>query len=183
MDRPLLSAAFAAVLVAAVWQLARQISPERPARDVVPPLAVLTLLTSAVLATYAAAGMTDVPVAAASAATAVVLWSPLPAGARPARGAGSAATILAKPSGLLALGGLVLATTVLRGRAAILGLVGTAVGIGLGVLYDAWRAARLDSGLVDLLRAGNDDFWLERRPRDSTQSWAPPGSAKARGCS
>jgi len=73
----LLSAGFAAVLVAAVWQLARQLTPEGVVRDYLAPLAVLSLLTSAVLAAYAAAGMTDVPVAAASAATAVALWSRL----------------------------------------------------------------------------------------------------------
>lgn len=159
----LLSASFAALLVYAVWQLARQLSLAPRARDVVPPLAVLTLLTSAVFAGYAAAGMTDVPVAAASAATAAVLWSHLtPRALVPLAALGAAATILAKPSGLLALGGLVLATAILRGRAATLGLVGAAVGIGAGLLYDSWQAARLDVGLVDLLRAGNDDFWLER---------------------
>jgi hypothetical protein len=159
----LLSATFAALLVAAVWQLARQISAERRARDFVPPLAVLSLLTSAVFAGYAAAGMTDVPVTAASAATAVVLWSSVsPSVLVPLAATGAAATILAKPSGLLALGGLVLATAVLRGRTATLGLAGVALGIAIGVLYDAWQAARLDVGLVDLLRAGNDDFWLER---------------------
>jgi hypothetical protein len=158
-----LSACFAAILVAAVWQLARQISPEQPARDFIPPLAVLGLLTSAVFAGYAAAGMTDVPVAAASAATAVVLWSRLsPLALVPLTALGAAATILAKPSGLLALLGLLLATVVLRGRAALLGLTGAAIGVGAGVAYDAWQAARLDVGLSELLRAGNDDFWLER---------------------
>jgi len=159
----LLSATFAALLVAAVWQLARQISAERPTRDFVPPLAVLGLLTSAVFAGYAAAGMTDVPVTAASAATAVVLWSSVsPSLLVPLAATGAAATVLAKPSGLLALGGLVLATAVLRGRTATLGLAGAAIGVAMGLLYDAWQAARLDVGLVDLLRAGNDDFWLER---------------------
>jgi 4-amino-4-deoxy-L-arabinose transferase-like glycosyltransferase len=159
----LLSACFAAVLVAAVWQLARQVAPQRPARDLVPHLTVLGLLSSAVLATYAAAGMTDVPVAAASAATAVALWSRLsPRALVPLAALGAAATILAKPSGLLALAGLALATVVLRRRAAILGLAGLAIGIAVALLYDAWQAARLDAGLGALLRAGNDDFWLER---------------------
>jgi hypothetical protein len=159
----LLSACFAAVLVAALWQLAREIAPERPARDFAPTLAVLGLLTSAVFAAYVAAGMTDVPVAAASAATAAVLWSDLaPRALVPLATLGAAATILAKPSGLLALAGLVLATVVLRGRAAIVGLAGAAIGVGLALLYDAWQAARFDVDLADLLRAGNDDFWLER---------------------
>ena len=159
----LLSAAFAAILVAAVWQLARQLAPERPARDFMPPLAVVGLLTSAVLATFAAAGMTDVPVAAACAATAVVLWCRLSPGAVVVLAAlAAAATVLAKPSGLLALVGLALATAVLRGRSALPGLVGAAIGVGLGLAYDAWQAARLDAGLGALLRAGNDSFWLER---------------------
>jgi len=159
----LLSAAFAAILVAAVWQLARQLAPERPARDFMPPLAVVGLLTSAVLATFAAAGMTDVPVAAACAATAVVLWCRLSPGAVVVLAAlAAAATVLAKPSGLLALVGLALATAVLRGRSALPGLVGAAIGVGLGLAYDAWQAARLDAGLGALLRAGNDSFWLCR---------------------
>ena len=58
--------------------------------------------------------------------------------------------------------GLALATAVLRGRAALPGLAGAAIGVGLGIAYDAWQAARLDAGLAALLRAGNDSFWLER---------------------
>ena len=159
----LLSAAFAAVLVAAVWQLARQLAPERPARDFMPPLAVVGLLTSAVFAAFALAGMTDVPVAAACAATAVVLWSRLsPRTLVVLAALAAAATVLAKPSGLLVLAGLALATAVLRGRAALPGLLGAAIGVGLAIAYDAWQAARLDVGLAALLRAGNDSFWLER---------------------
>lgn len=68
--------------------------------------------------------------------------------------------MLAKPSGLLALAGLALATLVLRGRAGGPGLVG--VGIGTLLALDAWHASRFDVPLTELLRAGNDDFWLER---------------------
>jgi hypothetical protein len=159
----LLSAGFAAILVAAVWQLARQLSSEGAVRDLFPPLAVGVLLTSSVLASFAAAGLTDVPVAAASAATAVVLFSTRPAStAIPLAALGAATTILAKPSGLLALAGLVLATLAFRGRGSASRLVGIAAGIGIAVAYDAWHAARLDVPLSELLRAGNDDFWLER---------------------
>lgn len=159
----LLSLGFAALLVAAVWQLARQVSGESRARPFLAPLAVGVLLSSAVLATYAAAGMTDVPVAAASAATAVALWSSLPPGwLIGLSAAGAAATVLAKPSGLLALTGIALATVVLRRRAAISGLVGVGIGTLVAVAYDAWHAARAGVPLADLLRAGNDDFWLER---------------------
>ena len=37
-----------------------------------------------------------------------------------------------------------------------------AIGSILGIAYDAWQAARLDTDLSAVLRAGNDDFWLER---------------------
>ncbi len=158
----LLSLGFAVLLVACVWLLARQLAVEAT-RVFLPPLAVGVLLSSAVLATYAAAGMTDVPVAAASAACAVVLWSRLgPWAAVPLATLGAAATVLAKPSGLLALAGLAIATVVLRGRTATWALAGAGGGVMLALAYDAWQAARLDTALSDLLRAGNDDFWLER---------------------
>src|SRR5262249_6202034 len=137
----LLSATFAAVLVASVWSLARRLPTNRAPSDLLPPLAVTSLLTSSVLATYAAAGMTDVPVAAASAATAVVLWSRLrPRAALPLAAVGAAATVLAKPSGLLALAGLVIATLVLRGRRATAALGGAAIGLAGALAYDAWQS-------------------------------------------
>jgi hypothetical protein len=158
-----LSATFAAILVVAVWQLARELGAERPAAGLMPALAVLSLLTSAELAAFAAAGMTDVPVGAACAATAGVLWSRLtPRVLVPLAALGAAATVLAKPSGLLALAGLALATAVLRGRRGLAGLLAIAIGVGVALAYDAWQAARLDVPLETLLRAGNDSFWLER---------------------
>ena len=75
---------------------------------------------------------------------------------------GAAATVLAKPSGLLALAGLLLATALLRGRRSLLGIVGAAVGVGIALAYDTWQAARFDISLGTLLRAGNDDFWRSR---------------------
>jgi hypothetical protein len=159
----LLSAAFAAILVASVWALARRLSSDRTARDLLPPLTVTVLLSSAVLAASVAAGMTDVPVAAASAATAVVLWSGWSVRAAvPLAAVGGAATVLAKPSGLLALAGLVAAAAVLRGRRSLPDLAGVAAGVAAAIAYDAWHASRLDVPLTDVLRAGNDDFWLER---------------------
>jgi hypothetical protein len=73
------SAAFGAVLVVCVWFLARRLTQDRSSRALLAPLAVLVTLSSSVFATFVAAGMTDVPVAAATAATALVLWSRLPA--------------------------------------------------------------------------------------------------------
>jgi hypothetical protein len=159
----LLSLSFAALLVGAIWVLAAQLSPSGTGRAFLPPLAATVLVCSAVLAAAAPAGLTDVPVAAASAATAVALWSRLrPPLLVPLAALAAAATILAKPSGLVALAGVALATLVLRGRAATWGLVGAGLGVALALAYDAWQAARLDVPLVDLLRAGNDDFWLAR---------------------
>jgi hypothetical protein len=159
----LLSAAFGALLVASVWALARVLAGDHASRAFLAPLAVGSLLTSGVFATYLAAGMTDVPVAAASAATAFVLWRPLSArAALPLAALGAAATVLAKPSGLLALVGLALATVILRERDAVAGIAGLVVGVALGVGYDAWQAARLDVAISNVLTAGNDDFWLHR---------------------
>ena len=157
------SAAFGAVLVVCVWFLARRLTQDRSSRALLAPLAVLVALSSSVFATFVAAGMTDVPVAAATAATALVVWSRLPARlAIPLAAVGACATILAKPSGLLALVGLAAAAWVLSGRASLPDLGGLAAGAAVAVAYDAWQASRLDVSLTALLRAGNDDFWLAR---------------------
>ena len=157
------SAAFGAVLVVCVWFLARRLTQDRSSRALLAPLAVLVTLSSSVFATFVAAGMTDVPVAAATAATALVLWSRLPARlAVPLAAVGACATILAKPSGLLALVGLAAAAWVLAGRASLPDLGGLAAGAAVALAYDAWQASRLDVSLTALLRAGNDDFWLAR---------------------
>ncbi|MGH3126841.1 MAG: hypothetical protein ACRDPX_02860, partial [Gaiellaceae bacterium] len=158
-----LSAAFGAVLVLAVWFLARRLTEDRATKALLAPLAVLAMLASSVFATYVAAGMTDVPVAAATAATALVVWSQLPPRlAVPLAALGACATILAKPSGLLALAGLAAAALVLWQSAALVRLGGLAAGIAVAIAYDAWQASRLDVSLSSLLRAGNDDFWLAR---------------------
>jgi hypothetical protein len=158
-----LSAAFGAVLVICVWFLARRLTSERSSQAILPPLAVLAVLSSSVFATYVAAGMTDIPVAAATAATALVVWSSLPARlAVPLAAVGACATILAKPSGLLALVGLAAAAWVLSRRASAPVLCGLAAGAAAAIGYDAWQASRLDVSLASLLRAGNDDFWLAR---------------------
>jgi hypothetical protein len=159
----MLSAAFGALLVLCVWLLARRLSEDRPTKALLAPLAALVALSSSVFATFVAAGMTDVPVAAATAATALVLWSRLPRRLAVTLAAlGACATILAKPSGLLALVGLAVAAWVLSGRASLPRLAGLGVGVVAGIAYDAWQASRMDVSLSTLLRAGNDDFWLAR---------------------
>ena len=157
------SAAFGAVLVVCVWFLARRLTQDPSSRALLAPLAVLVALSSSVFATFVAAGMTDVPVAGATAATALVLWSRLPARlAIPLAAIGACSTTLAKPSGLLALVGLAAAAWVLSGPGSLPDLGGLAAGAAAAVAYDAWQASRLDVSLTALLRAGNDDFWLAR---------------------
>ena len=115
----LFSLSFALALVVAVWLLAGRLSTSATAVPVARSLSVGILLGSAVFAGLVAAGMTDVPVAAGSAATALALWR------APTRwlvvlvAALAAATILAKATGLLALAGLVAAVLVLNGRRAL----------------------------------------------------------------
>ena len=159
----LLSATFGALLVLCIWLLARRLTEDRAAKLLLAPLAALVALSSSVFATFVAAGMTDVPVAAATAATALVLWSRLPPRlAVPLAALGACATVLAKPSGLLALAGLAAAAWVLSGRDSLPGLAGLGAGTAIALAYDAWQASRMDVSLTTLLRAGNDDFWLAR---------------------
>ncbi len=159
----LLSASYSAALVAAVWALAGMLTADKAGKMLMPPLALGVLLSSAVFAGLVAAGMTDVPVAAAVAATGAVLLSTrLGRAYMPLVALCAAATVLAKASGLLALAGLAPAFLLLRGRLAVAGIAGLAAGTAIGLTYDAWQASRLDVALVDLLRAGNEGFWLER---------------------
>jgi 4-amino-4-deoxy-L-arabinose transferase-like glycosyltransferase len=71
----LLSVLFAAALVLAVWVLGRALTDDRATKALMPVLALGTLLASAVFASYVAAGMTDVPVAAATALAGALLFS------------------------------------------------------------------------------------------------------------
>ncbi len=158
-----LSLSFAAILIVAVWLLARSLSSDREGHRFLPPLAVSLVLASSVVATYAAAGMSDVPVAAMAAATGAAAWATRPTFAGALLVATlSMSTVLAKPSGLLALAGLAAAVFVLRDRGGIRAAAGIAAGAAVALAYEAWQAARLDEGFIDLLTAGNDEFWRER---------------------
>jgi hypothetical protein len=125
-------------------------------------------LMSSVVATYVAAGMTDVPVAAASTATAALLWNARPGSARLALIAlGAAATVLAKPTGLVALAGIGLALLVharlreSRGGA-VRSLAAVCAGTLVGLVYDAIEAHRIGQSLTTFLKAGNTDYFLAR---------------------
>jgi hypothetical protein len=158
----LFSLSFALALVVAVWLLAGRLSTSVAAVPVARSLSMGILLGSAVFAGLVAAGMTDVPVAAGSAATALALWR------APTRwlvilvAAAAAATILAKATGLLALAGLVAAVFVLNGRRALPGVVGVAAGVAAALAFDAWQASRIGRSLTDFLSAGNERYWLDR---------------------
>jgi len=159
----LLSLSYVAILAVAVWLLARRLTSDPSARAILSPLAVLVVLASSVVATYALAGMTDVPVAAMVAATGAAVWALRPSPTRLVLvGLLAAGAVLAKPTALIALAGLAMALAVLHGRRSLPGVAGIGAGIGLALLYAAWQAARIDDSFADFLTAGNDEFWRER---------------------
>ena len=161
-----LSAAFGIAFVAAVALLAGQLAGA-PARSFVRPIAVAAAVASSVVATFFLAGMTDVPVAAAAAVTAVALWSRLRPSVRVPLVAGcAAATVLAKPSGLVALAGIALATATAPAPARrprlVPGLAALASGAGAGLVYDAVQARRSHVSLRAFLESGNTDYYLAK---------------------
>jgi hypothetical protein len=159
----LLSLSFAAAFVVAVYLLARALSEQTSGRALLPPLALVVALGSSVLATYAAAGMSDVPVAALVAATAAAAWTDRPGGARIGLITVCAgAAVLAKPTALLAFAGLLPALALLRGRTARYGIAGLAAGVAAALAYDVWQAHRMNQAVTDFLTAGNDEFWRSR---------------------
>ena len=158
----LFSLSFALALVVVVWLLA---GGYRPRLQRLPSPAPCPWASCSPLRCSPGSsrpGMTDVPVAAGSAATALVLWS------APTRwlvvlvAALAAATVLAKATGVLALVGLVAAVLVLNGRRALPGIAGVAAGVGAALAYDAWQASRIGRSLTDFLSAGNERYWLDR---------------------
>jgi hypothetical protein len=177
----LLSLSFTVLLGVCLWTLAGRLTRDAAARRIVRALALTVLLSSAVVAQYASAGLTDVPVAATASMTAVFLTSRLGRARVPLVALGAASAVLAKPSGLLALAGLALATTPFlwnsdKRRAAVLGLVGIALGILVALTYDIYEARRLGEGLSDFLSAGaNWDYWRIRAA--STRAPALLGAA------
>jgi hypothetical protein len=159
----LLSLSFALVFALALWMLASRLTEDRDGRLVMAPLALCLVLATSALATSVASGMTDVPVAAMVAATGAALWSDR----RGLLGTVliallAAAAVLAKPTALLSLAGLVPAVFVLQGRRAFRQAFGIVAGVALALAYDRWQAARLGTALSDFLTAGNDKFWRDR---------------------
>ena len=158
----LYSISFGVALLIAVWLLAGWLSRRDTAAPVARSISMGVLLGSAVFAGLLAAGMTDIPVAAGSAATAAVLWKAPNRWLLILAAALAAATVLAKASGLIALAGLAAAALVLNGRRAVPGVVGVVLGVGVALVYDTWQASRIGRSLTDFLSAGNEQYWLDR---------------------
>jgi hypothetical protein len=161
-----LSLLFAAALVAALWWLAGRLTTDGAARILLRPLAVSVALASSALALYLVAGLSDLPVAATAALTAVAAWSRVRPSLRvPLVAAASCATILAKPSGFVAVAGVAAGTAVLLSserRRLLTGLVAMATGAAVGLAYHLAQAHRLGISLQDELSSGNSEFYLER---------------------
>jgi hypothetical protein len=163
----LLSLSFGVAFAVAVWFLGRRLAQGRAGAELTGSFALAIGLASSVFATFVAAGMTDVPVAATATVTAAFLWSGLGTGIKLPLVAGSAAaTVLTKPTGLVALLGLGLAALVLiwplRPLRRLYGL-GAAVAGGLvGLSYDIVQAHRSDWSLERFLKSGNSEFYLTK---------------------
>jgi hypothetical protein len=154
------SALIDVLLVVCLYLLASRLAASRTGRGAVRPVAVGTILAASAFATFAAEGLTDLPVAAMSALTAVVLWSrPLGPLRVPLLGLTAAGTVLAKPTGLVAVAGLALAALVdllgTDGRRRTAGsLSGLAGGAALGLGYDKVMAGRFNETLIGFIKAG-----------------------------
>jgi hypothetical protein len=159
---------FMAALLGAVIRLAGGLR-----RDVLTAgLAAVLLLAVPDVAIQAAAGQTDVPVAALIALVAMLLWTVPPS---PARAAGlvalAAAAMLAKPSALPALVGLLagcligargeLRSRLVRDAAPVVG------GVVLALVYDATQAAFLHQSVADFLSGALTDRAAARESEDA----------------
>ncbi len=165
-----LSVAFAVAFVGGVWVVAGQLGKRD---DLLRAIAVAVALSSSVFATYAAAGMTDVPVAAMSVLAAAALWSRTPAWIRlPLTALAAAAAVLSKPTGLIALAGIACATPLVvphvERRRLVEGLAALAVGVAAALAYDVVEAHQLHQSLYGFLHAGNTDYYLAQ---GAAQRW------------
>ncbi len=163
-----LSALFLVLLLAVAWSVARSLAT--PAcRWLVAVLTVLVTCAVPALAVYGSAGMTDVPVAALTCATAAALLTPsLSRWRAPLVGVAACASVLAKPSALFGLVGLAAALAVAARAApairahAIASGVALATGTGVALLYDTIEARSHGTSLLDFLSAGNTSFYAEK---------------------
>jgi 4-amino-4-deoxy-L-arabinose transferase-like glycosyltransferase len=155
-----LSGLFSVLLLGSLFWLVR----DRDWGTLAGLLAVFALISVPVFAAQIVSGLTDIPVAALVALAGALLWRRRPTAARTAAiGVVSALAMLAKPSALLALGGLALAQLLCpeswRGR--LLYRVAPVIGgIGVGLLYDILQARYVHQDLQTFLQAGvNTDYY------------------------
>lgn len=159
-----LSLGFAIVLVAAIgWVAARPTH-----RALRASVAVMVALIVPDIASHASDGLTDVPAAAMVALIAVVLWTVPDSRLRPVLLATVALlAVLAKPSGIVGVGALLLAQLVgdrptLRRRIER-DCLPIAFGLTAGLVYDWTQAIHAHTGLSSFLQAGvSGSFWADR---------------------
>lgn len=162
-----LSLLFGAAFVWAVWWLAGRLTSDADASTLLRPLAASMALASSAIALHLVAGLSDLPVAACAALTAVAFLSRLRALWRlPLVALASCSTMLAKPTGFVALAGVALAGSVLllpaARRSVVSGLAAFATGTAAGLGYHLVQANRLGISLADELSSGNSEVYLER---------------------
>ena len=163
----ILSGLFSVLLLASLaWLLHR-----RAWGGLAAALGALALVSTPVYAAQVVSGLTDIPVAALVALAGALLWGRRPTAATAAVvGVTCALALLAKPSALLALVGLALAQLLWNEswRSRLLYRVAPiAVGIGLGLVYDAVQADYVKQGLRTFLQAGVNTAYYSTLAREA----------------
>jgi hypothetical protein len=146
----LLSLAFALLLVAAVWGLARNVAGDVVAAS----LAVILVVAIPTFTAEALMGQSDVPAAAMVALTSSLALrrDPVPRGWSYAVAACGLLAVLTKPTVLVPLGALALYLALTAGRRAI----GLGAGLAVGLAYDVVMSLRLHESLFTFLRSGSN---------------------------
>ena len=157
-----LSLLFSATLAGALGFIGWKTAGRRDAA-LTAALAVGLLTLSPVFERYIASGLSDVPVAAMVALTAAIVFVRARLRvALPLLAAASAATVLAKPPGLVSLAALAGANLIgptleRRRRATTSGAIG--LGAVIALIYDELQAHSVHLGLHAFLTTGNDGFY------------------------
>src|SRR5205823_8942776 len=167
----ILSGLFSLLLAAGIVWLVRDREWGRTAGT----LAALALVAIPVFATQVVSGLTDIPVAALVALAGALVWRARPDVPRAAVVAVVAAlAMLAKPSAFLALIGLALAQLLVSEswRSRVLYRIGPlAVGVAVGLAYDATQAHYVHEGLRTFMQSGVNSAYY-RSLADSARRYA-----------
>lgn len=159
----LLSLGFTALLAWSAYSIGCSFAGPRADRRLVGTLALAAALGSREVAQLAAAGLTDVPVAATAALTAAIALSPRARRVRtPLLVASAALTVLTKPTGLLPVAGLALALFAFGGgarRDRVKDVVWLGLGTAIALAYDEAQAIHLHERLRDVLHAGVTSYY------------------------